>query len=199
MKHLFLLTGFIFLSFLIVNAQDTVKTNPIIYADAGLGIAAGDNSGILLNLGINYQVKKSLLTIRANAIGDNFPEKIVGPGPRRFSDLYEIGGLYGRRFIKNGHSLSFSAGLAFDDRPVAISTAGQVQQKFENRYPAVPFEINMLWFRRNMQYNPLHRILKVNETWGYGGSIGVRLSGNVSRYSYVAIGVVAGLGVHKRY
>jgi hypothetical protein len=200
MKQLILLPCFIFLFSLSLFGQDSIKTNPVIYADGGFGIPLGDMSGLQLNAGLNYQAGKNLFTLRANAIGGNFPEGGISTTvPRRVSDLYEYGILYGRRFINGGRSFSFSAGIAYDDRPTSVTFKGVELRNFSSRYPAIPFELNWLWFQKNKQPNPLSLLFPVEKTTGYSGSVGLRLSGNISKYSYVALGAVFGLGWHRQY
>ena len=169
------------------------------YTDIGFGAPLTGASGALLNMGLNYQVNKSLFTLRLNAIGGNFPEVVYAARPRTETNLFEYAALYGLRFINGGHSYSFSAGLSFDNRVTTVSFNDVELQHFANRYPGVPFEMNVLWFKKAKRRNRIYGIIPFGKPTAYGGSYGFRLSGNLSKYSYISLGGIFGLGYFKHY
>ncbi|RYE24216.1 MAG: Uma2 family endonuclease, partial [Sphingobacteriaceae bacterium] len=53
-----------------IFAQDTVKTNPIIFGEDYLGGPIAGLSGLYAGASLNYQIKNSLLSLRASTIPD---------------------------------------------------------------------------------------------------------------------------------
>src|SRR5258708_5144836 len=105
------------------HGRDSLKkTNAIVFGELGVGLQVTGLGGLQFNTALNYQVNKSLFTLRLIAIGYFSPSPIEVtpftflPGFQDNGSLTEFGGLYGLRFIEGGHSFSFSAGLSFNDR-----------------------------------------------------------------------------------
>jgi hypothetical protein len=189
MKYLILLSGFIFLCLFRAFGQDSLKTNPIIFADFEFTPLVAGQNNLQLNGSLNYQVKKSLFTLRFLGLG-NYDEVANSQYvPEVKNTLYEMGLLYGLRFINGGHSISFSGGLSFNHWIHNVTYEGKLQRT-DSRYAGLPFEADYVWFKAKKR--------KISST-GYGGSIGLKLSGNVSEHSFVSFGVVFGLGFFRKY
>ncbi len=186
MKHLILLSCFIFLCSLRLFGQDSLKlkTNPIIFADFEFTPLVVGQNNLQLNGSLNCQVKRSLFTLRFLGLG-NYDEVInTQYTPEIKNTLYEVGLLYGLRFIHEYHSLSFSAGLSSNHWIHNVIYQGQYQQT-DSWYAGLPFEADYIWFKTKT---------RKNKPTGYGGSIGLKLSGTVSEHSFVSFGVVFGFG-----
>ena len=206
MKHLFLLPCFIFLFSLSVFGQDSLKlkTNPIIYGDMGFSIPITGIGGIQFNSSLNYQRNKSLFTLRVVAV-QSFTVATVELSPFTvfpyFKDsghLTEWSALYGWRLVDEDEAFSISAGVSYNDR-VIVYYSNNNRQQLESRYPGLPFEINVLWFKGRKKKYHIYYLIPVGRPTGFGHSFGFKLSGNVSQHSYLSFGAVLGLGYHKQY
>ncbi|MDB5017933.1 MAG: hypothetical protein JWQ84_2765 [Mucilaginibacter sp.] len=186
-------------------SQDAVKTNPVIYGDAGLGIPLTGTGGIQFNTSFNYQVKKSLFTLRLIEIesyksaAKPLSSYTIWPGFTNSGNMTEVGFLYGWRTVSRAHSFSFSAGVSFNDRTTNYTDSYNQKKYTENRYPGIPFEINVLWFKSSKKGYHIYNIFPVGKPTGFGNSIGFKLSGNLSQHSYLSLGLVMGIGYHKQY
>jgi len=185
-------------------SQDSLKkTNPIIFFESCFSMPL-TQFGVQANLALNYQVKRNLYTLRFVGAA-YFDVGAVALTPfnylPRISDrggLEEYGALYGRRIIKAGHSFSFSAGLSFNDRTGFKAGPDNQPQHYESYYIGLPFEATWLAFKAKKRKYHIYGI-PVGKPTGYGDSFGFKISGNVSQHSYVALGLVLGMGYHKQY
>lgn len=212
MKYLLTLFCAICISTFQVFAQDTVKTNsvvktnPIIFGEFYAGSAVAGVSGIEAGLGLNYQIKKSLITIRYTEI-DHTKLAVVPivffigiPIVVDLGHASEFAALYGLRSIKAGHSLSFSFGVSQNTHVVkCYDNNYNLQSQTQSSYVGMPFEFNIKWFKKSKARYRIYYLIPVGKPSGFGNSIGVKLSGNISQYSYLALGINLGLGYHKSY
>jgi len=205
MKQLITLPGFIFLFSLSLFGQDSLKkTNPIIFGDIGFGIPVSGIDGIQFNSSLNYQYKKSLFTLRIVAV-QSFTVAAAELTPITFFPYFKDAGhlteesiLYGWRFAQDGHSYSISAGISDNDRVIVYYT-NKIKHQLEYRYAGLPFEMNVLWFKARKQKYHLYYLIPVGKPTAFGHSFGFKLSGNISQHSYMSLGMVFGLGLHKEY
>lgn len=199
------LTAICFLYALNSFGQDSLKkTNPIIYLEYCFGLPL-NQLGVQLNLDLNYQVKGNLYTLRFVGAG-YFDVGTVALSPINYiptiSDkggLSEYGVLYGRRFIEDGESFSFSAGLSFNDRTGYTAGINNQQRHYESYYIGLPFEVNWLAFKARKRKYHIYSIIPVGKRTAFGNSIGFKISGNVSQHGYLALGLIYGIGYHKQY
>ncbi|HEY1023393.1 MAG TPA: hypothetical protein VGE06_13830, partial [Flavisolibacter sp.] len=112
------LLAFIILSswWLRTAAQVKHTANPIVFADMLLGHTGGEAGGFSGGASLRYQQNKSLFTLRFTGTM-RLHAKIASPLLpiplfENRSSLDEFGLLYGRRFIRNGRAVSFSAGIS---------------------------------------------------------------------------------------
>jgi hypothetical protein len=185
--------------------QDSLKkTNPVIYFGTSFSLPL-TQSGVQLNLDLNYQVRSSLYTLRFVGAG-YFDVGTVALSPINYfptisgkGGLEEYGVLYGRRFIHGGHAFSFSAGASFNDRTGYVAGINNQPQHYESYYVGLPFEMNVLWFKPVKRRYRVYRIFPVGKPTAFGDSFGFKLAGNVSEHSYISLGIVFGMGNHKEY
>jgi hypothetical protein len=198
MKQLILLPCFILLFSLSVFGQDSLETNPIIYADFEIAPLVAGLNNIQVSTSLNYQVKNNLFTVRLLGLG-NFDEVYYNPDyPNIRNTLYEPGLLYGKRYISRGHSLSFSAGIAAVHWVHTVIYKGQYTST-DNWYAGLPFEVNYIWFRAKKRRSRIYGIFPYGKPTGFGPGIGLKLSGDVSEHSFASFGVVFGLGWYRQY
>jgi hypothetical protein len=163
--------------------QKPESSHPALYVDFGFGGAVGIN-GLQGNYSLNYQIDRSLFTVRGLGI-ETFRVKSTELTPISYFIFPETSGslsqyafLYGWRFTKYKQGFSFSAGISTNDR--LINYIGSKSVHIETYYTGVPFEANYQWF-----------------TDRFGVSFGLKLSGDISQHSFVGFGVDMGLGFHK--
>ena len=185
-------------------AQDSAKTNPIIFGDMVIGGTVAGLHGLLIGVSANYQIKHSFVTIKATHTTDPEPVILspVLPLPYFINHEHtdEYGLLYGYRYIKNGFSFSFSAGVSYNDHAVNYyDRYNSLTATANNQYAGIPFEADVRWFKRRKERYRIFYFFPIGDSTGFGKSFGFKLSGNISKYSYLAVGIVGGLGFHKHY
>lgn len=192
MKRLIVVATTLVLSLLHVRAQDTIKTNPIIYTESLFGYSPLGAKGVDFGLSLSYQFKKSLFTVRGNTIADNF-------GILSDNAYGEIALLYGLRFIRSGHSLSTSIGISKNEHD-ELYTVGMFGTDVKNDfYWAIPYELNIKWFNKEKEKVAILGLFPIGNVTAFGGGAGFKLHGNVSKNPYLALAFVGGFGFHKRY
>ncbi|SHK06320.1 hypothetical protein [Epilithonimonas mollis] len=197
------ITVITFFIFVITFSQ---KTNPVIYGDLGIGYARDltKNGGILQYGSLNYQNRKNLFTFRyseINQLGVSFLNMGLLAFPILSNDIKmeEIAILYGRRYIDDNFSYSFSAGLSTNNYVQKFKTEDGNYYKDKSQYIGVPFEFGIKWFKKNKSPYRIYELIPVGKPIGLGNSVGFKLLGNISKHSYVGIGVDFGIGYHKEY
>ncbi len=201
MKRAILLITFVAFSVFKTFGQDstqTKKTNPIIYAEFLFGYARTDVDNFEFGSAVNYQSKKSLFTARATA---NIPASDILFNPNSYVE-YAV--LYGRRFIHSGHSLSYSAGISWNKKDFyseGINYGYHSNYHFDKKeiFLGLPFEFNVQWFDAKKEKYRVLGIFPVGKPFAFGGGGGFKIQGNVSKHSYVALGLVLGFGFYKHY
>lgn len=190
-KKAFLLLAFVVFSILKTVGQDSAKTkntNPIIYAELILGYAPKTRTNIELAASINYQLKKSLFTLRATGLTHFLDNDQYG----------ELGVLYGLRFINGGRSLSYSIGVSYNETYLYDFSTYNYPLRREV-FMGVPFEFNIKWFDEKKEKYRILGIFPVGKPFAFGTSDGFKIQGNLSKNSYIAFGIVLGFGFHKQY
>lgn len=158
--------------------------HPTLYLDFGFGESFGID-GLQGNCSLNYQYERSLFTFRGIGI-ETFQSKNGDPFyfiiPSASGSLTQYALLYGWRFTNHrNHGYSFSLGISTNDRFFYYNAANQ-RVHIEQYYAGLPFEANYQWYTRR-----------------FGVSGGFKLSGDISRHSFVGIGVDMGLGFHNTH
>ncbi len=205
-----ILLGIIFLSnFLFCYSQqerDTIpgKTNPIIYSELFTGLAGGNGIGFIIGGELNHQLKNDLFTLKYGyqtfaKIGGTSFGFIGFPTFKETLKNHEIAVLYGKRYVKGGHSWSFSGGISKN-----YSDVNQIENDMptleSQQYFGFPFEINIKWFKKEKKrFRAYYGIIPIGKPTSFGRSVGFKLYGNIGKYSYLGIGLNYGFGWHKSY
>jgi len=198
MKRTCLFAVFIFLSASRLFGQDSAKTNPIIYADLGFSAFVSVNDGLLLSSDFNYQAGNNLFTLKVTGIGHM--DIIYSDAGSDVSHIYgEAALLYGRRWIRAGHSLNLSAGLALEGRTVYYSQLESTTIQTHTNYIGFPFEAQVLWFKSRKRRSRIYGLIPYGKPTGFGNSVGINITGNISAHSFISFGLVFGLGYFKGY
>ncbi len=183
--------------------HDTIKkTNPIIFGEIGIGFALAGVSGPQAGFSFNYQIKHQLITLRYTGVADIKIAVLapIIPIPIDQGHLDEFAVLYGLRSVKEGQSLSFSLGLSQNTHVIKYNNENyQELYRTNNSYIGLPFEFNIKWFKKDKERYHIYYLIPVGKPTAFGNSFGLKLSGNLSNYSYLAFGIVFGLGYHKHY
>ncbi len=182
------------------------KVNPIIYDEFGFGASFGKAPGLLLFNELNYQKNDNLFSLRFSATieltlkGEALAPFIIIPVFQQKSNSEELAVLYGKRLISKGHSFSFSLGLSANNFEQNRVDANGMVYKFQTNYIGVPYECNIKWFnRRKERLSVFYGYIPIGRPTAFGSSLGFKLSGNISNYSYGAISLTLGFGWHKQY
>ncbi len=183
------ISGRIFLIIIIITgvratAQNKEDKNPVFYIESFLGPYTGDTGGFLWGGELNYQINKTLLSLRYSLTADiSTSYELIFPISNTNAFANEIALLYGRRKINEGHSLSISLGPSYNI--YATNSLYDIQRQRIKAFGAA-FETNIKWFKKEKR-NP------------FGFSFGLKLSGNISRNYYVGFSLILGVGWHKIY
>jgi len=180
------------------------KSNPIIFVDITLGYSFV-NTGVLMGT-INYQTKNNLFTYRFSELSHitNFSEAwaFIIPIYPLFTLVLspikskEYAFLYGKRYINNGFSYSFSGGVSYIKHTDFPKYNNSV---FEQSFIGFPFEANIKWFKSEKRRFFLFGVFPIGKPFGFGGGIGFKLFGNLSKHPYIGLGITLGLGYYKNY
>jgi len=198
-KHFF---SFLLLvsSGLFSQEKEKVSSNPIIYADITIGFSSVNT---LNGVGtINYQTKNNLFTYRFSELYHIktsytiwaliFPFLLIPPIKSK-----EYAFLYGKRYEEDDFSYSFSGGVSYTKHTDNPSLSKPIN--FENSFWGFPFEVNVKWFKSKKERFRIYGLIPVGKPTGLGGSFGFKLLGNISKKSYIGIGLTFGLGYYKNY
>lgn len=186
------------------KGQHAGKENPIIYADSFLGGAGGRAGGFSIGLGLNYQIKHSLLSLRylgnlkLNSKWVLLTPVTALPVINEKSNSEEYAALYGYRLIKTGHAFSFSLGVSHNSFSEYLDETNQ-QIKKTSSYLGVPYEANVNWFKKEKRKYRIYGVIPVGKPTSFGNSLGLKIFGNISENSILGIGLTGGLGYHKKY
>jgi hypothetical protein len=165
--------------------------HPDVYIDGGFGYSFLGVHGMQSNYSVNYQAGDGMFTFKGVDIASYKPND--NPYDYRlFKDwnlletnsLDQLDFMYGRRFVNRAgqNAFNISAGIGIESRGFFYYTyPNMVQTRSETSaaYVGVPFEANYQLFSRR-----------------FGVSFNIKLSGDISRYSFASIGVALGLGYH---
>ncbi len=198
---------FTFFSVNIYSQKKTENNEPIIFGEFIFGGAGEINGkgGFLLGAELNYQFKSNLFSIRylehiqlesdAVFLSPFTPIPII----REKNNQKEIGLLYGKRWIYDGSSLSVSGGVSLNNYSNQITDENNERITIKNNYIGLPIELNFKWFKSKKKRYRIYGIIPVGEPTSFGRNFGFKLVGNISKNSFVGLGIVYGFGIHKKY
>lgn len=177
------------------------KTNPIVFLDANVGYAGGSSSGFINGASFNYQKSNDLFTIRTSQLIDSDLGYISPYLPLPIFDvketIIEYGLLYGKRYVYENRSFSFSAGIATIDRQ--LESKDNSTQEFSRKPLSIgfPFEVNIKWFNSEKEKYRIYGLIPVGKPTSFANSFGFKLIGDISKTSFIGIGLSFGIGYHK--
>jgi hypothetical protein len=188
-------------------SNDSIKSqNPILFAEMVIAYSNGDVKGLSGIGSLNYQYRNNLFSFRGLEIID---DKKVGnflifPFLVQEEKINEYAILYGRRFIYDNHSLSYSLGVAYIDREYLVDDLNTVSNYYnlnyaEESFVGLPFELNVKWFNSKKERYRIYELIPVGRQVGFANSIGFKFYGAIAKKSYIGIGISFGLGWHKTY
>lgn len=215
MKYLYLFLLFPFF----ISAQQTKtdsvtveKTNPIIFSEFFMGLGSGNSFGGYLGGNLNYQHKKNLFTLRYTGFGaieytkvkgGNISHLLILPAYINIEQINEYALLYGNRYINNGFSFSWSAGLGLVHHKERnyIESLNQYSNWESSTNIGIPLELNVKWFKsEKKRFRAYYGIIPIGKKKvAFGRSFGFKFIGNISKNSYFGLGISYGFGTHKDY
>lgn len=200
MKKKALILGFVLFIGMNCFAQEE-KTNPIVYAEMIIGYSNGSSKGVTSGGTLNYQRKNNLFSYRYLELSENRKEGsfFFIPVLVEVEILREQAIMYGRRFVDENTSYSFSAGIAYVDREFLIDDTNGVLKYNNTQSIGFPFELNIKWFNAKKEPFRIYEMIPVGKPTSFANSIGFKFYGNVSKTSFVGLGITFGLGWHKNY
>lgn len=182
------------------------KTNPIIFADAGLGLGNDmtAKAGFLFYTSLNFEKNKNLFTARYSQLNELnlqiIPVTFIAfPIVTNDVTAKELALLYGRRYISDNFSYSFSGGISTIFYEQNLKTDNENYYKQTTNYIGLPLEFSIKWFKREKSPYRIYGLIPVGKPTALGNSIGFKLIGNISRHSYIGFGLDFGIGYHKEY
>lgn len=199
MKNQSLFLGIIL--FLVLNCRAQEKTNPIIFTEFMLGYAGGSSQGLASGINLNYQKGNHLLTLRYhNVIEFKTDFFLYFPiASHTIEQVDDIGLLYGRRKIQDNFSYSYSAGIALVKKRELISEENNNFVYEKDQAVGLPFEFSIKWFNRDKERYRIYYLIPVGKPTSFSRSIGFKFFGNVSKTTYMGLGLTYGFGWHKNY
>ncbi len=203
---------FLFLPFLgfgknLVDNDSIQKNNPIIFSEFSIGLGKGSSSGGYLGANLNYQYKEHLFTFRYNEfVGIEYNKGIgysIFPSYKNVENFSEYSLLYGNRYVENGFSFSWSAGLGivYNERRKYIPEQNKYGKWNNNTNIGIPIELNVKWFKsEKKRFRAYYGLIPVGKKKVvFGRSFGFKFIGNISKNSYFGVGITYGFGTHKEY
>ena len=203
LKKKFLLI--ILLCSLNIHSQEKEEAHlPVVFGELILGGAGKiqGNGGLLYGAELNYQHEKDLFSIRYTEHSQLVADAhiIIFPVWRAKHVNKEIGFLYGRRWVNGGMSFSISGGVSVTTYLSNLRDNNDEIQTFSERYPGFPFEVNVKLFKsKKTRYRIFYGLIPVGKPTAFGRNFGLKLVGNISKNSFIGLGFVFGLGIHKQY
>jgi len=210
MKYLLLLFFYPLVVFSQSEINDSLKvekSNPIIFGEHFFGFSSSESFiGFSIGGNLNYQFNKSdLLTLRATYFASFKINSILNNSDSELSinsteQIREYGLLYGKRYVFEGSSLSFSGGIAYFDRDY-YTKSNRILTLTKQDYFGFPFEINYKIFKsEKKRFGAIYGLVPIGrKKVAFGRSIGFKFIGNISKNSYFGLGISYGFGTHKVY
>ena len=200
MKKGALILGFMLFIGMNCFAQEE-KTNPIVFAEMIAGYSNGSSKGITGGGTLNYQSKNNLFTYRYLELSENRKE-----GSFYFLPVYievenvrEQALMYGKRIIEGNTSYSYSAGIAYVVREFLVDNTNGALKYDSTQSIGFPFELNIKWFNSKKERYRIYELFPVGKPTSFANSIGFKFYGDISKTSFVGLGITFGLGWHKNY
>ena len=185
----------------VTSQSDSIQQpNPIVFGEFGFGIARFNNNRALhANASINYQYHNNFFSFRYSETAIlRVGFLLIIPFVTTESLNTEYAVLYGKRWIENGHSTSLSLGFSYNQFKDDYDTNTN-SYDIKTSHVGLPFEVNLRWFKQTKKKVRIYGLIPVGRPTGLGGSFGFKFSGNLSKKSYAALGIIYSFGFHKYY
>lgn len=201
-KFLAPLIMLIFLSFQSFSQQknDSIvkKKNTIFFADVNLGYAYFSEHALSGGLSLNYQKKNNLFKFRF--IQNEYIQKIklfLNFIPiEKTSVIYnEHSILYGKRIMKDNHSIHFAIGVSYN----YLEYVEKNHSILRDYFWGVPLEIGFLSFNKNKEQYRVFGMIPVGKPTSFSRSAGLKIVANLAHQSYVGLNLTLGFGWYKKY
>lgn len=199
----FIILLVLFLTFESFSQKNDSKNNNIFFYEISSGGSFGDGGGGNAAFSINYQTKEHLFTYKYSGTFKIDPESrfLIAFIPFAYIflplKLEERALLYGKRYLRNEVSYSFSAGISYTDYHDEFVDYDRATET--GRFIGFPFEINARRFNREKSKLKLIGIIPIGKSNGFGMAGGIKLFGSLSKKSYIGIGLTMGFGYYKNY
>jgi hypothetical protein len=189
----------VFLCHIAMFSQE--KTNPIVFIEVFGGYSVGSSKGLAGGIDFNYQSRDNLFTFRYLGLSDLRYEGRFFFVPIYISveNIEELAVMYGKRTILDNHSFSYSAGIALVDRETLINYDGSIATYESQKSIGLPFELNVNWFKSKRKKYRIYGVIPIGKPTSFGNSFGFKIFGNVSKSTFVGVGISLGLGWYKNY
>ncbi|WP_395061798.1 hypothetical protein [Flavobacterium sp.] len=183
----------------ICNAQN--KSNPIVFAEMVLGYSNGSSKGITGGATLNYQSKNNLFTYRYLELSENRKEGsfFFLPVYIEVENVREQALMYGKRIIEGTTSYSYSAGIAYVDREFLVDNTNGTLKYDSTQSIGFPFELNIKWFNSEKERYRIYELFPIGKPISFANSLGFKFYGDISKTTFVGLGITFGLGWHKNY
>ena len=203
MKRKIIATIFIVFITTFCNSQEK-DSNSIFYSDFIIGSSTINGGSFNAGISLNYQNKKDLFSLKLNSSLDQNDAtlfNVIFPLATFFTAgvvSKEYSFLYGKRFVKDSFSYSFSIGtsyLVYYD--LSGHFFGPLSINRENLL-GVPVEFTMHWFDSKKERIKALGLFPIGKPTGFGISSGFKIYGTIAKKSYIGAGLIFGFGYYKR-
>lgn len=180
-----------------IYAQEKKGNIPIIHVEMGLGIFkyGPENGSVSFSAAINYQKNKNLFSFRKRFLANS---PLVGDynDPILVYETDDFALLYGRRIIQGGVSYSFLGGLSW----IYSKEEKIAERGYDNiSYKGLSLEFNVKKFKAKKRRSRFLGVFPYGNPNSFSLSSGLKLFGNISKKSYIGIGLNFGMGYYKHY
>jgi hypothetical protein len=197
-----ILLFFLSMTLFAINAQEKQDSlhriqNSILFADILVGYSNTGKSALTAGLSIYYQTENNLFSFRTAQTKsiDKIKWVFVIPVSVVSNTTTEFAALYGRRYIEDGIGYHFASGISYN-----INQAINGNRKTSEVFFGVPIEVGLHFFNeKKKKFRLLYGLIPIGQPTSFGRSIGFNLYANISKRSYVGLGLTSGLGWHKKY
>ncbi len=196
------------LFFTYANSQHKKSKDPILFFEFVLGGAREfkpKTGGLLTGLTLKHEINQHLYTVRYINYKQSELDFATGGFvviiPLKRQKIHrEIGLLYGRKWNYYDTSFSVSAGISFNSYKDKIYLKKSETIKDLSNSVGIPLEINLKFFKgRKTPFRAFFGLIPSQKPTAFGRSVGLKLVANISKHSFVGLGVTYGFGNHKNY
>ncbi|MEO8795354.1 MAG: hypothetical protein ABI390_07780 [Daejeonella sp.] len=205
MKYLLLFFLILIFSFS-AYCQDSLKrSNPVIYGESVYGISFGKTGGLTGGGQLNYQFKKNLISIKytgrlkLKSQLEMITPVTAFPIIEERNSSNEFSALYGLRFLETGQAFNFSLGISETILREVFKDEEQTKYSKIQHYLGVPYELSMNFFKSKRDRFKLYNFFPIGPKTAFGGGVGVKIFGNISKFTTHGLAVSYSLGYHKKY